>query len=119
MSRKNQDIQTQLTKGLLDIIILQLLKTHPMYGYEIITKIRKSFGVYFGPSTIYPRLNAMEKKNHIKSEWDMNSDRAKKIYELTKDGKAMLDSTSSSLKAICKTMGTDNTETPNTSSKQN
>ena len=46
--------QTKLTKGLLDMIILQYLEDESMHGYQLITTIRKGFGVYFGPSTIYP-----------------------------------------------------------------
>ena len=49
-----KEVQTKLTKGLLDMIILQYLDQESMHGYEVITKIRKAFGVYFGPSTIYP-----------------------------------------------------------------
>jgi hypothetical protein len=49
-----KEIQTKLTKGLLDMIILQFLDQEPMHCYQLITKIRKNFGVYFGPSTIYP-----------------------------------------------------------------
>ena len=44
----NKEIQTKLTKGLLDLIILQLLETNPMHGYELMVTIRKSFGVRFG-----------------------------------------------------------------------
>ena len=36
------------------MIILQFLDQEPMHGYQVITKIRKNFGVYFGPSTVYP-----------------------------------------------------------------
>jgi DNA-binding PadR family transcriptional regulator len=57
------ETQTRLTKALLEIIILRFLNEQPMHGYQIITKIRKNFGVYFGPSTIYPFLAALEKKN--------------------------------------------------------
>ena len=46
-----KEIQTKLTKGLLDMIILQFLDVTPMHGYQVITKIRKCFGVYFGPRT--------------------------------------------------------------------
>jgi len=67
-----KEVSTKLMKGLLDLIILQFLSTEPMHGYQIITKIRKSFGVYFGPSTVYPLLNALEKKGFVKSEWNMN-----------------------------------------------
>ena len=45
-------INKQMTKGLLDIIVLSLLRSKSMHGYKIITSIRKNFGVYFGPSTV-------------------------------------------------------------------
>ena len=68
-----KEVPAKLTKGLLDMIILQFLSTQPMHGYEIITKIRKNFGVYFGPSTIYPLLNTLEKKGFLNSEWNMDT----------------------------------------------
>ena len=56
-------MQTKLTKGLLDMIVLQYLEKESMHGYQLISKIRKGFGVYFGASTIYPLLgNAREKR---------------------------------------------------------
>ncbi len=109
----NKSIQTKLTKGLLDLIILQLLDNNPMHGYQIITTIRKNFGVYLGPSTIYPLLNMMEKKGCITSEWNMNSERPRKIYKLTNSGKNTLDYATYSLKTICKTIATDNTQAHN------
>lgn len=108
MINLNKEIQTKLTKGLLDLIILQQLDNHPMHGYELMTTIRKNFGVSFGPSTIYPLLNTMQKKNYIKCNWDLNGDRARKVFELTNNGKSQLDLTASSLKTICKTMQTKN-----------
>ena len=110
MSIIQKDIQTKLTKGLIDLIILQLLDSHPMHGYEVITTIRKSFGVYFGASTIYPILNTMEKKKYIKSEWNMDTERPRKVYRLTNDGQATLHYTADSLNIICRTIGTDNTQ---------
>jgi DNA-binding PadR family transcriptional regulator len=76
-----------------------------MHGYELMVTIRKSFGVSFGASTIYPLLNTLEKKKYIKYFWNMDSERPRKIYELTSDGKAMLDYTSGALGVICKTFG--------------
>ena len=103
-----KEIQTKLTKGLLDMIILQYIDKQPMHGYQIITKIRKGFGVYFGPSTIYPLLGALEKKGYLNSTWNMDSQRPRKIYQLTKDGETVLNFTEGSLNIICKTMTTDN-----------
>ena len=106
-------IQTKLTKSLLDLIILQLLENHPMHGYEIMVTIRKSFGIYFGPSTIYPLLNTIEKRNHIKSRWNMSSEKPRKIYMLTDDGKRILDYGENSLKAICRNIVKDNSQAQN------
>ena len=113
MNNPQKNVQTKLTKGLLDLIVLELLDNHPMHGYQIITTIRKNFGVYLGPSTIYPLLNIMEKKSYISSEWNMNSDRPRKIYKLTTGGKSTLNYATYSLKTICKTIATDNTQTRN------
>ncbi len=59
--------------------------------------------MYFGASTIYPLLNAMENKQYVKYEWSMGGPRPKKVYEITADGKSMLDYTAGSLRAICST----------------
>jgi DNA-binding PadR family transcriptional regulator len=103
-----REIQTKLTKGLLDMIILQFLDQEPMHGYQIITKIRKGFGVYFGPSTVYPLLGGLEKKGYVKSTWNMDSERPRKVYELTTDGQTVLNFTEGSLNLICKAMAPDN-----------
>jgi DNA-binding PadR family transcriptional regulator len=102
-----KEIQTKLAKGLLDMIILQYLDQEPMHGYQIITKIRKGFGVYFGPSTVYPLLSTLEKKGYVKSNWNMDSERPRKVYALTREGETVLNFTEGSLNLICKTMTKD------------
>ena len=62
MGNIQKEVQVKLAKGLLDLIILQFLNSQPMHGYQVITKIRKSFGVYFGPSTIYPLWRCSRKR---------------------------------------------------------
>ncbi len=89
-------------KGLLDLIVLQFLSTQPMHGYQVITKIRKSFGVYFGPSTIYPLLGTLEKKGFVNSEWNMQGERPRKVYNLTNEGQNLLNFTEDSLNFICR-----------------
>jgi PadR family transcriptional regulator, regulatory protein PadR len=105
-----KEVSTKLMKGLLDLIILQFLSTQPMHGYQVITKIRKNFGVYFGPSTIYPLLGSLEKKGLVASQWNMNSDRPRKIYSLTNNGKNMLAFTEESLNLICRKISVQNND---------
>lgn len=104
MTNIQKEVQTKLTKGLLDLIVLQFLRHESMHGYQIITKIRRSFGVYFGPSTIYPMLTCLEKKGFVESEWNMAGERPRKVYKLTNDGEAILKFTEGSLNVICTTM---------------
>jgi len=113
MNTIHKDIQVKLTKSLLDLIILQILENTPMHGYEILITIQKNFGVYCGASTIYPLLNKMEKKKYVKHKWNMDTDRPKKVYEITVDGKAMLDYTAGSLRSICKSIGKDSAQANN------
>jgi len=106
MVNNSKEVQVKLMKGLLDLIVLQFLNTRPMHGYQVITRIRKNFGVYFGPSTIYPLLNNLEKKGYVKSEWDMRNERPRKVYQLTTEGRNLLNFTEDSLNFICRKIGT-------------
>jgi DNA-binding PadR family transcriptional regulator len=102
MNPTNQkQIHSKLAKGLLDMIILQYLEKEPLHGYQIITNIRKNFGVYFGPSTVYPLLGQLEKKGIVESAWNMTSERPRKEYKLTAQGKSLLNLTENSLLIIC------------------
>lgn len=102
MRQQLRQVQTKLMRGLLDLVILQLVKAEPMHGYSIITSIRKNFGVYFGPSTIYPMLSVLEDKGYIRSAWDLKSDRPRKVYSITPDGGNLLNGTEESLNHICR-----------------
>ncbi|MCW4008158.1 MAG: PadR family transcriptional regulator [Candidatus Bathyarchaeota archaeon] len=106
MTNLQKEVQTKLAKSLLDLIILQFLSVEPMHGYQVITKIRRTFGVYFGPSTIYPLLAALEKKGYVHSEWNMASERPRKIYKLTAEGQNILNYTENTLNLICQKIST-------------
>ena len=94
-------VDKQLTKGLLDIVVLGFLRSESMHGYKIIKSIRQKFGIYFGPSTIYPYLNDLEEKGYIKSQWDINNDRPRKVYSLTPEGSSILIGIEQSFNSIC------------------
>jgi DNA-binding PadR family transcriptional regulator len=51
-------------------------------------------------------LNTLEKKGFVKSEWNMSSERPKKIYSLTSNGQNMLNFTEESLNLICRKLST-------------
>jgi len=100
MGPKAREVQMKLMRGLLDLVVLQFLRAHPMHGYQIIASLRKNFGVYFGPSTIYPLLSVMEENGYIKSHWDLENDRPRKVYSITDQGADLLNCTEDSLTHI-------------------
>jgi PadR family transcriptional regulator, regulatory protein PadR len=105
MPNLQKDTESKLTKSLLDFIVLQLLNTQPMHGYQLITRIRKTFGISFAPSTVYPLLNMLEKKGFVKSEWNMDTEKPRKVYHVTEEGIDILRFTENSLNLISKKLG--------------
>jgi len=103
-----KEFQTKLTKGLLDVIVLQYLNLENMCGYQLISKIQKGFAVNFGPSTIYPLLRSMEKKGYIKGIWDSVGGKQRKIFALTNEGKNVLNFTENMLNRIFKNIENEN-----------
>lgn len=89
MNRQNE-VQAKLIKNLLEIVVLQLLNETPMHGYQAIKEVRKKHGVYFGPSTVYPLLQGLERKRLISGKWKMHRGRPRKSYQLTVYGKDQL-----------------------------
>jgi DNA-binding PadR family transcriptional regulator len=100
-ARAQKETQAKLAKNLLDMIILEHLTKQSMHGYQLITTIRKEFGVYFGPSTMYPLLGLLEKKGFLKSTWNMTAERPRKVFTITEQGKNLLAITENSLQLIC------------------
>jgi DNA-binding PadR family transcriptional regulator len=104
-SVEEKRLHIQMMKGLLPFTVLSILNKNPMHGYGVISKVRKVFGVYFGPSTVYPLLCAMEEKGYVASTWDMSNERPRKIYHLTTEGQRLLAMSEDSLNFFMRKIG--------------
>jgi len=93
-------VRTKITKNFLELIILRRIEGENTHGYRIIRDIRKVYGVYFSPSTIYPILNQLEKGEYIVGKWEMKNNRARKIYTITPKGKELLNQAANSFSLI-------------------
>ena len=73
--------------------LLLALKRKPSYGYELIQEIA-AFGFMEGPAPpgmIYRHLRDMEENGWVQSEWHTEeAGPAKRIYQLTAEGKEIL-----------------------------
>lgn len=89
IKEENMKINKELLKGSTTIIILELLKQKPMYGYEMIKTIdEKSNGIFsFKEGTLYPILHNLESDNFVDSYWEESEEgRKRKYYRITKAG---------------------------------
>jgi DNA-binding PadR family transcriptional regulator len=100
-----KQLQAQTIRGLRYYIVLQLLNIQPMHGYRIITVIRKKFGIYLGPSSIYPLLKDLEDWEYVESTWETEDYHPKRIYTLTSQGENLLNYMEHSVGHILMGMG--------------
>jgi DNA-binding PadR family transcriptional regulator len=91
-----------MLKGILEMIILEMLSEQPIHGYAIISIIRQRFGVYLAPSTIYPLLMKMRKEGYVDSEWQYTGKNGKpiKVYKITDAGRRLFEEGRNGLKII-------------------
>lgn len=82
--------ERQIKKGVLEMVVLGLIKEKSTYGYELLTKIaNQSNGLLtLKEGTLYPILYRLEDDLLISAEWKTSEGRAapKKIYTITKKG---------------------------------
>ncbi|PVX24899.1 MAG: PadR family transcriptional regulator [Candidatus Bathyarchaeum sp.] len=82
---KKQIVQ-RITRNFLDILVLRLIQTEPMWGYKIIKKTQRLFGIKLRHGALYPLLNTLEKKGYAKSEKTTKGGRVRKNYRITPKG---------------------------------
>lgn len=107
-----KQLHAQIIKGLRYFIVLQLLKIQPMHGYRIINVIRKKFGIYLGPSSIYPLLKDLEDWEYVESTWKTKDYHPKRVYNLTSQGQNLLNYMEHSVGHILMGMGIAGTTQP-------
>ena len=82
----------QLKKGVLEMLVLQLVCEKPSYGYELLSRLRERSGGRFAlkEGTLYPILYRLEDDGMIAARWSQGEGRVapKKIYEATEAGRS-------------------------------
>jgi PadR family transcriptional regulator, regulatory protein PadR len=81
--------QTQLRKGLLDIVILNLLQHGRCHGYEMVQTLKQIDGLQIREGNIYPILARLQTDGLVTSRSETSRDGPpRKYFELTKSGQA-------------------------------
>ena len=80
----------QLKKGVLEMLVLQLLCEGPTYGYALLSRLKEVSGgmLVLKEGTLYPILYRLEDEGFITAKWSQGEGRTapKKMYETTQKG---------------------------------
>ncbi len=86
-------IDKELLKGSTTMLILKLLDSGDMYGYQMTKELESRSDNTFTlkEGTLYPILHSLESDQMIEAYWeDTESARKRKYYRITKNGKKLL-----------------------------
>jgi DNA-binding PadR family transcriptional regulator len=77
-------------QGDLRLVLLKLIAEQPRHGYELIKAVEDSVGGAYSPSpgVVYPTLTLLEELGYATAK----EEGGKKLYSITDEGKAFLDS---------------------------
>lgn len=83
----------QLRKGSTPLLILSVVATEKMYGYQIMRELERRSEGYFNMTAalLYPALHQLEIDGLLESEWqDGLGKRRRKYYTITSKGRKAL-----------------------------
>ena len=81
-----KQIVERIARNFLDILVLRLVQVEQMWGYKIIKKTEKLFGITLRHGALYPLLNTLETEGYIISKKITKKGRVRKVYNITPKG---------------------------------
>ena len=83
-----------LQQGTLELLVLRLLRSGALNGWDIMQRIRVVSGAVLSvtPGALYPALHRLEERGLVQAEWAASeNNRQAKFYKLTAAGRKRLD----------------------------
>jgi PadR family transcriptional regulator PadR len=98
----NKRTNPDFLNGVPELLILKLLAHKPMYGYELVQRIKlQSHAVFeFGEGCIYPILHRLERDRLLTSRRAEVGGRSRVVYRVTPAGLRKLEETVSAWRRI-------------------
>lgn len=91
-------LKQELRRGTLILLVLSQLKK-PMYGYSLVKKLSDN-GIPMDANTLYPLMRRLEGQGLLESTWDTSEAKPRKYYQITEDGRAVLEKTKAHYKTF-------------------
>jgi PadR family transcriptional regulator PadR len=82
---------TQLRKGIVELMILELVRDRRLHGYAIVRELKERGELVAGEGTVYPVLRRLEVDGLVSSSWsDEGPAGPRKYYSITEAGGTFL-----------------------------
>ncbi len=79
----------QLKKGILDVLVMSILKREDLYGYKLSEQVNSI--VRIAETTLYPVLRRLKEQGLLTTYSVEHNGRLRKYYSITESGKDHLD----------------------------
>jgi transcriptional regulator len=86
--------KTDLLQGTLELLVLRLLRSGPLNGWDMMQRIQLVSGEVLSvtPGALYPALHRLEGRGLVSAEWGPSeNNRRAKFYKLTAAGRRQFD----------------------------
>jgi DNA-binding PadR family transcriptional regulator len=93
-----KELVQRITRNLLDVQILRLVRMQPMWGYMIKKQAETRFDVKLRHGALYPLLNSLERESFLTCEKQSKGGRIRKVYSITQKGEHYLEAYNTVLK---------------------
>lgn len=80
------ELRRRFIRSFLDVMILHMLSSEPLWGYRMMNMLKEKFGIKVGPPVIYPLLDSMETDGLIEKEVVYEGRRRRNMYSATSKG---------------------------------
>lgn len=85
-------IESQMLKGVIDGLILHIIKNNETYGYEIVEELKRAGFYTMTEGTVYPILTRLTKKGMVLGTYKKSSiGPRRKYYYITNKGSEYLE----------------------------
>jgi PadR family transcriptional regulator PadR len=85
-----KEIVQHIIRNLLDLQLLRIVQAQPTWGYNIKKQVEADFNIKLRHGALYPALNTLEQRGFLESKKQQKNGRSRKIYTITENGKAYL-----------------------------
>jgi DNA-binding PadR family transcriptional regulator len=87
---QNESDIEKVVKRHLDMVVLSIIRTHPMCGRDIVKEVFRQYQVFVNQSSVYNILYSFEEKNILEAS-TTKGDMRSKVYVPTEQGNEMID----------------------------